>query len=247
MLEPRLGYAICSEARAGTVFLSRLLASTGRLGRPWEFFHDPKRTRDLLRDPERRLAALAAAAATPNGVYGLKVFSAHFDAVAAARWAERLPDLRLVHVSRRDLLGQALSFARALQTGQYKASEPVAGEPRYDAALIADCLARLAYGQARWECWFARNGLAPLRLVYEEVAAQPQASVDAVARHLGVAEPVPIDWAAVELRVQRDDLSEAWRRRFLAERADPGYLDAGRLFSRLRRGGAFARFFLGPR
>ncbi|HEY0411540.1 MAG TPA: hypothetical protein VGD66_00170 [Allosphingosinicella sp.] len=59
--------------------------------------------------------------------------------------------------------------------------------------------------------------------------------------------PFEIDPAQVPGRVQRDEVSEAWRQRFLAEAEDPTYLDGGLLFSRLRRGGAFARLFLGAR
>lgn len=245
-IPPRLGYAICGEARAGTIYFARLLASTARLGRPTEVFHDPGRVRALLADPDAELARLAAAAATPNGVYGIKVFSAHFDSATGLRWAERLPGLSFVHLVRRDLLGQAISFARALQTLQYKASDPASGDARYDSALIADCLVRIAYGQARWETWFARNGLEPLRLVYEELVADPRAAVAAVAGRMGEPEAA-IDWSKVELRVQRDSLSDEWRRRFVSDRGDLSYLDAGRLFGRWRHGGYFARWFLGPR
>lgn len=244
---PTRGYAICAEARAGTIYLCRLLASTGRLGNPAEYFHDRERARALIRDPGPELARVAAQAASPNGVYGIKVFSAHFDLVARTRWPERLPRLAFVHVRRRDLLGQALSLARAIQTGQYKASDSPAGEPRYDPALIADCLARTAYGQARWESWFARNAVDPLRLDYEDVVARPEAAVAAVARQVELEEVPAIDWSRVELRVQRDSTSDEWRRRFVAERGDRTYLDAGRLFSRWRRGPAFARWFLGGR
>ena len=241
------GYAICGEARSGSIFLCHLLRSTGLLGKPTEFFHDPAVARAVLRSPDETLFSLVEAAATPNGVYGLKVFTRHFEQVAAARWAERLPRLRFVSLTRADTLGQAVSLARAVQTGQYKGDDPGQGEPRYDPTLIADCLARIVYGQARWESWFARNGIAPLRLVYEEVVQAPQEAVDAVARLVGLEAPAPIDLGQVEVRVQRDAVTRDWRDRFVREKADLGYLDGGRLFSRVGRGAAFARWFLGPR
>ena len=246
-IAPLRGYAICGDARCGSIFLCHLLRSTGVLGRPSEFFHDARVARAVVRDPEAVLGRLAPEAATPNGVYGLKVFAPHFDQVVAARWAERLPRLGFVFLTRRDLLGQALSLVRALQSGQYKSDQPRQGEPRYDGAAIADSLARLAYGQARWQSWFARNGIEPLRLVYEDVVAAPQAAVDAVAKLVGVEELARADLSQIEVRVQRDALTEAWRERFVRERGDRAYLYGGRLFSRFRRGGACARLFLGPR
>jgi LPS sulfotransferase NodH len=246
-MPPLRGYAICGEARSGSIFLCHLLRSTGLLGRPTEFFHDAAVAREVVRSPEGTLARLVEAATTPNGVYGLKVFTRHFEQVAAARWAERLPRLSFVSLTRADVLGQAISLARAVQTGQYKRDDPGQSAPRYDAALIADCLARIVYGQARWESWFARNGIAPLRLVYERAVEAPQEAVDAIARLVGLDGPAPIDLSQVEVRVQRDAATLEWRERFVREKGDLGYLDGGRLFSRLGRGAAFARWFLGPR
>ncbi|MBV9932056.1 MAG: hypothetical protein JO013_14085 [Alphaproteobacteria bacterium] len=244
---PQRGYAICGEARCGSVFLSHLLRSTGLLGIPWEIFHDPRIARQVGAAPASALPRLLATAATPNGVYGIKVFTRHFEQAAGARWAERLPDLRYVALTRADLLGQAVSLARAVQTGQFKGEHRARAAPRYDPDAIADCLARIAYGQARWESWFARNGIAPLRLAYEQVVEAPQAAVDAVARLVGLDGPAPVDVAQVAVRPQRDAINAEWRERFVRERGDLSYLDGGRLFSRLPRGAAFARWFLGPR
>jgi LPS sulfotransferase NodH len=40
---PLKGYAICATPRSGSNFLSQLLESTGRLGRPLEYFNGPAR------------------------------------------------------------------------------------------------------------------------------------------------------------------------------------------------------------
>jgi trehalose 2-sulfotransferase len=241
----RRGYAICAEARSGSIFFSRILQSTGILGVPWEWFHDPVLVRALEADP-RQFDALVDSSATPNGVYALKVFSPHFELARKLRWAERLPNLHFVHLERSDLLGQAISLARALQTGQYKADQAALGEARYDRRAIADCLARLAYGRARWHCWFARNGLDPLRLAYEDIVEDPQRAVARVAAHIGLGEEPRADLAKVDLPVQRDSVSEEWRGRFVRESGDLAYLDGGLLFSGRRGGGRLARLFLGP-
>ena len=240
----RRGYAICAEARSGSIFFSRILQSTGALGMPWEWFHDPGWVRALA-DP-LHFEAVLDSATTPNGVYALKLFSPQFELATKLRWAERLPNLHFVYLERADLLGQAISLARALQTGQYKSDQPALGEARYDRRAIEDCLARLAYGRARWQCWFARNGLQPLRLVYEDIVRDPQRGVDRVAAHIGLGAEPRADLAKVDLPVQRDSASGEWRARFVHEAGDLGYLDGGWLFSRRRGGGRLARLFLGP-
>ena len=60
-------------------------------------------------------------------------------------------------------------------------------------------------------------------------------------------EPVLVDPGAVGVAVQRDSLSDTWRRRFIAERGCLSYLDGGLLFSRDRRGASrLVHLFLGP-
>lgn len=221
------GYAICTEPRSGSTYLSRLLSSTGVLGRPTEYFNAQtlrnwRGEPDYPTDPEQQLAAIPRLGATPNGIYGLKVFTAEFDAVRATRWAERLPGLAFVHLERHDLLGQAISHVRAQQTQQWGASQAATGEAAYDRDRINNELVRLARAHARWRYWFARNGLPVLHLFYEQVIPAPQAAVEAVARLVGLGQRPQIDPAALQgLAIQRDALTDAWRARFLAEMRDP--------------------------
>jgi len=218
------GYAICGDHRSGSTYLCQLLASTGVLGRPKEVFSDPAVALEVERDPAA-LDRLVATLSTPNGVYGLKVFTQQFDVSMKSGWPRRLPGLRFVHLQRRDLLGQAMSFVRSIQTDQYRSSEEARAEPAYDGAAIAGHLARLADNEARWRRYFARNGLEPLWLTYETLADDPAAAVAAVAAHVGCGEAAVPDLDRVTVSVQRDEASEEWRARFVAEHGDLNILD----------------------
>jgi LPS sulfotransferase NodH len=222
--EPQRGYLICSEHRSGSTLLCELLASTGKLGIPDEFLRHPGFAARFEREPALQ-DALVRRATSANGVFGLKLFSQQFDVSSKARWIERLPGLRFICLERYDLLGQAISLVRALQTDQYFASQPDKGEPRYDRAAIARHMARIAEGQARWRCYFARNGIEPLWLSYEQLVSDPSAAVAAVAAHVGIEDALAPDLARVEVAVQRDGLSEEWRARVVSEMRDLGYLD----------------------
>jgi LPS sulfotransferase NodH len=116
------------------------------------------------------------------------------------------------------------------------------GKPFYDSAWILDEIHRSALGQARWAAFFARCGLSPLLLSYEEIAADPQRAADAVARLIDLEEPATVDPRQIHTKVQRDSTSSEWRARFLAEAHDPTWLDkpsdpslAMRLQARIRR------------
>jgi LPS sulfotransferase NodH len=215
------GYVLCTTPRSGSNYLCQLLASTGVLGRPLEYFNGAARRRlgwdGYPDDPQAQLALVLSEGATANGCYGLKIFPSQADKAQAVDWARALPGLAFVHLRRRDLLGQAMSWARGELTGRYRASTPGRSEPVYDPDRIQARLADIVREEARWSLFFARTGREPLRLVYEEVMADPQAAADAVAAAVGVA-PARCDPSAVDLVIQRDALSEVWRARFVAER-----------------------------
>ena len=222
------GYAICAEQRTGSSYLCQILMSTGVLGRPIEYFNGLGLlpiVPNYPQDAEGQLREVTRLGATPNGVYGLKLFSDDFDRIAGTRWTRRLPNLRFVSLTRRDLLGQAISAVRMAQTGQYASLVEADREPVYEPAQIVAEIHRLAWGKARWEAFFARCGLAPLHLEYEEIAARPQKAADSVASLVGLDGPATVDLRQVVTRVQRDSISDEWRARFVAEAQDPAFLD----------------------
>ncbi len=218
------GYAIVGERRSGSNFVCSLLASTGVLGIPTEYFSvEAMRRRgiaDYPTDPEGQLQAILKLSATPNGIYGLKLHSVEFDRVKATRWAELLPSLSFIHLDRLDLLGQAISWVRASQTDQWTSFLKPGGEPLYDRDRLSNAMIAILKGQSRWRYWLARNGVPVLYLAYETVERAPQEAIDAIATFMRVEEPARIDFSKVRFEVQRDSLTDEWRRRFLAESRD---------------------------
>src|SRR5277367_1440273 len=97
------GYAICAEPRSGSSYLTWILRSTGVLGMPREYFNAESLAgrpefADYPADADGQIAEIVSRGATPNGIYGVKVFSRQFDKVKDSRWAERLPDLSFIHL-----------------------------------------------------------------------------------------------------------------------------------------------------
>ena len=225
----RRGYAICTEPRSGSSFLGRILESTGALGRPKEYFSRARVRAEIWRDPRAGLTKLLERASSANGIYGLKMFSYHVDVLAGTGWQSRLPGLVYVHLERRDLLGRAISSVRAAQSGRAQSWQPKQGLERYDPDAIERQIRIGARDQARWRDYFARTGIEPLYLEYDQVAADPQAAADAVATFVGL-DPAPsIDPARIDLAILRDEISAEWRRRFVAERGDVTKLAVGGL------------------
>jgi LPS sulfotransferase NodH len=222
------GYAICTEARSGSNFLCQLLASTGNLGRPLEYFnHQGRRVFDdphYPADPDEQLDRALTQGATSNGVYGLKILSRQFGPMAAVKWTERLPGLQFIHLQRRDVLGQAISLVRAEQTGRFRSyAKGNDRAPSYDRQAIARMLTETAAGHARWRAYFAAKGIEALELAYEDIVQDPAGAVSKIASRLGV-QHTSVDLEKVDVKVQRDGLTDQWRERFIRESADCHHL-----------------------
>ncbi|MEU9740525.1 Stf0 family sulfotransferase [Micromonospora chersina] len=209
-------YFICAVPRTGSSLLCGLLASTGVAGRPEAYFRVPDEPlwagrwglpagewhyRDYVR------AALAAGR-TGNGVFGAKLMWGTLDRVVEGLAAGH-PELAgaddallrrafgrtaFVHLRRDDVLAQAVSWLRAEQTGRWTdtapdavdAAGPATGEPRYDPDGIDELLRTIAAHQAAWDTWFARYGITPHRVRYEDLAADPAGVTRGVLDALGL-------------------------------------------------------------
>jgi LPS sulfotransferase NodH len=224
------GYAICTSGRSGSNLLCQYLSSTGVLGNPLEYFNGSGRR--LLGyhaypdDPSQQIGWILTEGATPNGIYGLKIFPAQFEQIEKSiRWTELLPNLRFVLLKRRDVLGQALSAVRALQTEQWRSSMPAQGPALYDGAQIYERLQNVARDYARWDIFFARKAVAPTIIVYEDLLTDPQSAVDQIADLFGLRGQARAASERVDLKIQRDATTEEWRARFLDEYRGRNALD----------------------
>lgn len=219
-IHPKLGYLICTTPRSGSTYLCDLLRTTGQLGNPHEYFSAWMMQR--LGRPNRygsiaeHLELVRTHGCTPNGIFAAKIFRYNMELLSPAAVMTAMGHPPILFLERMDLLGQAISFARSAVTRAFRADDVDAKTPTYDPIVIRGYLEMLIRDNAAWRLWFARQGIAPLHVVYEDLVADPQIVIDRITRQLGVTESVTIDPAALRLRVQRDELNAQWRERFLA-------------------------------
>jgi LPS sulfotransferase NodH len=224
------GYALCTTPRSGSNYFCQLLESTGMMGRPLEYFNGPARRElndhSFPDDPSQQIFRIRTMGATQNGVYGLKLFPSQHDQISTiVKWTKALPNLKFIFLTRRDLLGQAISWARALQNGQYRSTQSVKGHTQYNADLIQRLIRDIARDNARWAMFFARTGLRFMTVVYEDIVTSPQVNIMQVASYLEIEGSAVIDPALIDLKIQRDSVTDEWRARFHRELGRPDYID----------------------
>jgi LPS sulfotransferase NodH len=229
-LKAERGFLICTTPRSGSTYLCDLLRATGKLGKPHEFFSAWMMQR--LGRPHRygpvaeHLELIRTHGCTANGIFGSKVFRYNLGVLSPAKVLAAMGNPAILFLERMDLVGQAISFSRSAVTRAFRAGEADARTPEYDPVLIRGYLELLIRENAAWRLWFARQGITPLLVTYEDLVANPQRVIDGIALKLGVAGPVAIHPAALKVRIQRDELNAQWRERFLAsEQGVPDIVD----------------------
>jgi LPS sulfotransferase NodH len=183
---------------------------------------------------DERLAAVLRHATTPNGVFGTKVMWAYFHDLQerlaelppltalddAERLVRLLGDVRYVHVSRHDHVAQAISMWRALQTRAWRAENDDAVEPVYSFTGIDHLVRTLDAHDDAWCEWFEEHEITPLRLSYDDLAADPPGQLRRTLEFLGVDDNLDGEPPAEPpLRRQAGAQSAEWSERYRRERA----------------------------
>jgi len=234
-------YIIATSQRTGSTLLTDALTGTGIAGAPEEYFLKATHGDDFLkrrfgvREDAEYIGRLIAATATPNGVFGFKLFWGQWDGLVPKLMAaaggssqgplhEALPGLlqaalgspRYVWLRRRDKVAQAVSLYRASRTGIWRAQagrndqECVADrELVFDFDQIHASVQRLEQADWNWDAYFRSYRLRPLMLFYEEFVTHYEMTVQGVLKFLGL----PHEDAAIpppKLERQADERSREW-------------------------------------
>jgi LPS sulfotransferase NodH len=129
-----------------------------------------------------------------------------------------LPPTRYVWIVRRHRVRQAISWERAEQGGTWArlaGERPLAvPRPRFDARAIARRLAEIERQEAAWRAWFEAAGATPIRVAYEDLAADYETTARSVARALAIEVPAALSMGERTLLAMADPTTERWVRRF---------------------------------
>ncbi len=243
---PARSYFVCATPRTGSSLLCALLGSSGVAGRPQSYFRQPDepafaaqwglpRTSDGARRYGDFVRAALRAGRTENGVFAARIMGGtlgHLLArlgqdhpALAGRDLDLLQQafgrLRFVHLWRRDVVGQAVSWFRAEQTGVWHRTAPSVerrpdADARYDFHAIADLVRTIEDHNDAWRAWFRSVGVEPYEVAYEDLDAAPVEAARGVLEFLQLEVPAGRPLVAPHRRL-RDARTVEWIARYRAE------------------------------
>jgi LPS sulfotransferase NodH len=266
MVKPRVSYVICATPRSGSHLLAEALQTTGLAGAPDEYLlcDDDGRLQNeqgliaerygkMTLDEFRSL--ILKLGSTPNSVCGLIIMWHYLPDIL--RNYRQLPQYqrmkdpelmdallvnpRYILLIRRDRVAQAVSWARAFQTGIWSQPEGVSvvprQEPRFDFQLIDRLHRRVLASEVGWANFFKMCDVEPYKVVYEDlVEAYEQTALSAL-DYLEIPYPESLAFGERKLQKQADGLNDAWAERYTQIRHSPAsklaYF-AERVWSRVR-------------
>ena len=240
---PRRCYVVCTIPRSGSNLLTDGLRDTRRAGMPKQFFLPKAESRyaeglgiDPAVDYAAYVRAIVNTKVTHNELFGFKLMSWYLDDfLARLREAHGFgnsrtsdlellcnvfPRLRFIRIMRRHKLRQALSTARALQTGLWKVQEgkSILREPEFDPDLIEQSLHEAERQDKLWDNFFRANGIEPFEVEYEMLCQDYEKTIRAVLNFLKIKLPAGARVGPPVTTRQADEISRKWEERFRAER-----------------------------
>jgi LPS sulfotransferase NodH len=129
-----------------------------------------------------------------------------------------------LHLTRPDKVDQAVSYLKAQQTGLWHVApdgselERLAPhrEPRYDGEDIRACVETMSAYDRDWNDWFAREGIEPLRISYDDLSADPIGILRHILDRLGL-DQAAADSVRPGVRKLADSTNREWVARYLSE------------------------------
>ncbi|GED99239.1 trehalose 2-sulfotransferase [Gordonia crocea] len=193
-----------------------------------------------VRTAQQWRADVVAAGRTDNGVWGGKLMwnqtplliartrVASGSLRTALRWLLGT-DPVFVHVHRDDLIGQAVSMWRAVQTRVWRDSPEPEGlhlegvpdeEAFYNAEGIAHLAGILADQERRWRTWFDEEGIETVDIEFGELTRDPTGTTGRVLAALGLD---PALAPPPSLKPQSNARSKEWALRYRTDADRNGY------------------------
>jgi trehalose 2-sulfotransferase len=197
---PAKQYVMYFTPRSGSSWITDIAGKTRRLGFPGEVFNPnflPKITQSFNATTMDEYCEILKRRRNTQDVFGFQITYHQLAAVFRneADFLKRFPSPTCFWLIRRDIVAQAVSLYKMVQTEVGHAPQMEADEIRareqsfsYDGSAIRHWLQHILNAEIKTETMFARHGLTPLRMSYERnIELHPNHLVNVIGKHVGIA------------------------------------------------------------
>ena len=223
-MAPAKTVMLATIPRTGSTYCGLRMWETGVLGAPLEYLNINTNKQMFMRlsagSQHRYWREVQRLRQTANGVFSYKMFIAnylHFKRSRPDFLRQIAPDF-VVYLTREDKVGQAISYARAIQSRKWFAAVKEQNKPEYSFAAIRRQLRSIERQEQAWEGVFSVTGAEPVRITYEELLRGQDATLERVCAHVGESFDRSRTIEIGSIDRQADSLSDDWRERFERDR-----------------------------
>jgi LPS sulfotransferase NodH len=206
--------ALCTTPRCGSHFLGHQMYAMGAFGYPLEYLNPGNwQVWEQRAGSLDTLDFIKSVRTGPNGLFSVKLHHEHLQAFLKQEQAPL--EYKFIHLCRRDLTKQAISFARAQQTGAWISDMPEVAPAHYDWALIAEKVDAISRGNADWQSFLRSVGIKPLQLFYEDIVADLPGTISQIGDYLEVdISTLENEQSAFRPKRQKKTSNDGWLERF---------------------------------
>jgi LPS sulfotransferase NodH len=249
-MKPQLSYTIWFSQRTGSTLLCKAVESTGIAGKPREWFNCPPELLSTYRktDHAELQEYLWKLGSTDNGVFGINhsYYEPHFSELTktlrqfpacpstttsrTAVWESVFPAHRHIFMTRRNKIRLAVSWWKAIQSGEWHLSsgeqkKPIDLSNAYSFDAINHLYNECSMREAGIQEFFAEGNITPLNIFYEDFVQNYEQTVRSILDYLEL-DSQSVTIAPPALTQLADAVSEEWAQRFREERQN-GWTNRG--------------------
>lgn len=231
---PKLSVILAMTPRCGSYLLCDLLHATGHVPLADELLTevglDQRRMAygiPTTTSWQEVLEQIPSSEMNADGIFAIKLVWDQFHGRLSAlgncsmqeleKTAEKtFPNPKYIWIRRRDLVGQSVSWAKALQNRQWRnlpvaQQEPAPAELLFSAHDIFWCSYFIQEYEDSWSQYFAENDIRPCTVYYEDLIADPQTVIGRICEYLELPGPGVVNLPG---KPQRDEVNLVWKNRY---------------------------------
>lgn len=214
---------LCFTNRCGSNYTAELLASGRRFPRAGENLNadtviDHAKQNNFVSFQE--YFSFLADHTMKHDIISIKVAPAHLELLwKSGILARIIGRSQFILIERNDKLAQAISHLIAFQTGKFMSTANVPeskNQPVFDRDTLNKIIATIINEYRDFNLFFARNGLIPVRIIYEQLVRHPVEVLSMACESIGFPD-LQINPGNATLSKQADQLNAEWRRKYLEE------------------------------